>query len=142
MLISLFGIIFLISLCVYYSINNGKLDYKSGLLWIAIIITIYGIFALLTFFHSELMQLTITHNEISVRHLLTGKITLFNFGEIIDFKTRNITTSRGEGISDGYYELTIEFTNERFITLSEDQFANYKELKNNIYLGWRNAHKK
>ena len=132
------GGFFLIGLCVYFSIDNGQLDFRNVLFWVATFGTLFFIFYILFFLFSELKQLTITKNGIEIKYSLSIKIDLIQYSEIIIFTRRSITHSRGAGWTAGYHELEIQLTKDRVITFNEDQFDNYNEIKNCIYLNRQN----
>jgi len=127
------GGLFLIGLCIYFSLDNGQLDYGNALFWVAALGSLGFIYYILFFLFSELKQLTATDSGIEIKYSLTKKTDFIPYNEIVNFTTRHITIQRGAGRSAGYHELEILLTNDRTITFNEDQFDNYNELKNSIY---------
>ena len=131
--INYFGGLFLIGLCIYFSFDNGQLDYQNILFWVATLGTLSLIFYILYFLFSELKQLTVKDKGIEIKYLLTKKIDFIQYDEIINFATRRITHRQGSGRTAGYNESEIQLTNDRVIIFNEDQFENYNEIKNSIY---------
>ncbi len=133
------GGLFLIGLCIYFSFDNGQLDYSNALFWVAALGTLGFIFYILFFLFSELKQLTVTDNGIEIKYSLSKKTDFILYNEIVNFTTRRITHKQGAGRTEGYHELEIQLTNDRVITFNEDQFYNYNEIKNSIYLNRQNS---
>jgi hypothetical protein len=131
--ISFVGGLFIIGLCVYFSFDNGQLDYRNVLFWFAAIGTVGLVFFVVYFLVYELKKLAVKDNGIEIKYALTNKTEFILYTEIVGFTTRRITHSRGAGRTDGYHELEIQLTNDRVITFNEDQYGNYNELKNSIY---------
>lgn len=128
------GGLFLIGLCIYFSFDNGQLDYQNALFWVAALGTLSFIFYILIFLFSELKQLTVKDKGMEIKYLLTKKMDFIQYDEIVNFATRRITHRQGAGRTAGYHELEIQLTNDRTVTFNEDQFANYTDIKNSIYL--------
>ncbi len=132
------GGLILIGLCIYFSSDNGQLDYRNALFWVAALGTLGFIFHIFFFLFSELKQLTVTDNGIEIKYSLTKKTDFIPYNEILTFTTRRITNRQGAGRTAGYHELEIQLTKDRVITFNEDQFDNYNEIKNCIYLNRQN----
>lgn len=125
--------LFLIGLCLYFSFDNGKIDYHRSVFWIAILGIWALVFYFLKFLLNEFKQITISDKGIEIKYLLTKKTDVIPYNEIVKFTTRRITSRQGVGRTTGYHELEIELTKDRVITFSENQFDNYNEIKNTIY---------
>lgn len=132
------GGLLIIGLCIYFSFDNGKLDYRNALFWLAVLGILSLILHVLYFLFSELKRLTVTENGIEIKYFVTKKIEFIAYNEILNFTTRRITHKQGAVRTAGYHELEIQLTKDRLITFSEDQFDNYNEIKNFIYLNLPN----
>ena len=138
--ISYVGGLFLIGLCLYFSFDNGKLDYRSPVFWVAILGILGFIFYFLLFLFSEIKQLTVTDKGIEIKYLLTKSNSFIPYNEIVKFTTRRITSRQGVGRTTGYQELEIELTNNRVIAFDGNQFDNYNEIKHCIYLNHKKTY--
>jgi hypothetical protein len=127
------GGLLLIGLCIYFTLDDGQIDFHNALFWVAALGTLSYVFYILFFLFSELKQLSVTDNGIEIKYSLTKKTDFITYNEILNFTTRRITHRQGAGMTAGYHELEIQLTKDRVITFNEDQFDNYNEIKNCIY---------
>ena len=128
------GGLLIIGGCIFFSCDNGELDYHNALFWLAVLGILSLILHVLYFLFSELKQLTVTENGIELKYFVTKKIEFIAYNEILNFTPRRITHKQGAVRTTGYHELEIQLTKDRLITFNEDQFDNYNEIKNFIYL--------
>src|SRR4051812_33159046 len=102
-LINYLGSVFIIGLCIYFSISGGQLDFQNALFWIACLGIIGFIFCFITFLFMELKQLIITDSGIKVNYIFRKKTEFIDYKEIEKMTTTRITEERGTGRTDGYY---------------------------------------
>lgn len=131
--VSYAGGLFIIWFCVYYSIEEGRLDYQNGFFWIACMAALALVYQTMNLLFTVLKRLTITEEGIELYYLVTKQYDLIEYEQIADFRTQLITSRQGAGKTAGYHQLEIVLMNGRSIIFDENQFENYNEVKNAIY---------
>jgi len=119
-----------IVLLVSQSFINGKLDFQNLLFWLACLISVGFIYIIVNFIFSELKQLTVSAKGIEIKYLVTKHKDFIEYTSIKKYvikKTKSMQTS-------GFYILELHLNNNQIITFSEDQFANFNNIKNLIYI--------
>ena len=121
----------LIGVCVYYSCDHGKIDFRNALFWLACfgLLSFIGFFSKFLFF--DLKRVTVTDWGVEVKSLLTKQTITYE--EMTRFVTKRITGRQGAGRTPGYRELEIQLTYNRSVFIDEDQFENYNDIKNMLY---------
>ncbi len=137
-LIQYVGGLVLIGICFRFCFDNGKIDFRSILFWVGCFGIVSYLFFFAKFLFDEIKQLTVSDNGITVKYLVTKKISIVQFADIKNTITKIITHRQGAGRTAGYHELEIELLDGRLITFNEDQYENYSEIKNEIYNHIRN----
>jgi hypothetical protein len=132
-LTTLIGGTLLIGLLYYLSLENGKVNYNNGLFWIAAMSSIGLALSVLYFLFSELKQITLGDEGIEINYILTKNKTNIPYHHIEGLTSKRIKMRVGSEPSPGYQELEIQLTNGQIITINENQFSNFKELKYLIY---------
>jgi hypothetical protein len=127
------GTVIIIVLCISFSFYQGKIEFTNPLSWIAFIGTIYFIFDFSRFLINDLMKITLKENDILLKYFMLSRKETISFDHVRSFKTKQIRLSFRGGVTSGYEELEIELMNGTLITLNEDQYANYFELKYYIF---------
>lgn len=129
-LIELVGLFLICILAVSFSFSNGQLDFLNGAFWIACIVALFFLLDFLYFILNELHQLRVTDEGISIKSLFTGKLKVISFKEMKKYSTSRVASHiKGVQISNGYFNLKIELLNGKMITISENKFDNYSEMK-------------
>lgn len=87
------------------------------------------VLSVLYFLFSELKQITLGDEGIEINYILTKNKTYIPYHHIEGLTSKRIKMRVGSELSSGYQELEIQLTNGQIITINENQFSNFKELK-------------
>ncbi|HET6225030.1 MAG TPA: hypothetical protein VFF27_02050 [Bacteroidia bacterium] len=107
LLIVYLGVAFLMGLCIYFSINNGKLDYQNVLFWIACMMIIAVIYIFINFPAMGLKQVTVDDSGITVNHFLRAKTEFLEYCEIEKITTIRIQEEQGVSMGNGFHQLNM-----------------------------------
>ncbi len=122
----------ILSLCVYYSIDNGKIDFRSFLFWIAVLSLCLVPSALITFF-SSIKSVLILDKELIISYVFQKHQHRFLLSEITGFRSKvskKETDARPASFTDTF---SITLADGRTFSFSYSQFNNYYKLKSTAF---------
>lgn len=129
-IIAMIGLFFL---CLYFSMDKGRIDYRNAMFTFACIILLGLIYMLYAFLARGFKQVTVSEKGIELKNLFNGKKAFVPYEEILRFSTSRVTHQQGAGRTAGYQQLVMELTNDRLLTLDAEEFENFIELRSHIY---------
>ena len=119
--------ILLIAWCLFLSIDDGKLNFKSASIWIAVLLMLMVPVALISIF-SSMKQVVVTEKGLSISYRFKNHTSEVNFSEVIDFKSKDnkAETSSKASVRDSF---RITLADGRSFEFSRSQFDNYDKMK-------------
>jgi hypothetical protein len=126
-IIGLIIIIALIIWCVFLSIDDGKWNFRSASLWIALLLIVMVPVAIISIL-SSMKQIVVTETGLSISYRFKKHTSEVKFLEIIDFKSKvsKHETSFPANMRDTF---TITLADGRSFEFSRSQFDNYDKMK-------------
>jgi hypothetical protein len=124
------GLIIMISLitcCLFLSIDDGELNFKSASIWIALLLMLMVPIAIISIF-SSMKQVVVTEKRLSISYRFKKHTSEVNFSEVIDLKSKanKSETSSPPSIRDSF-RLTL--VDGRSFEFRRSQFDNYDKMK-------------
>jgi hypothetical protein len=126
-IIGLTIIISLITWCVFLSIDDGKWNFKSASLWIALLLTVMVPVAIISIL-SSMKQVVVTEMGLSISYRFKKHTSEVKFSEIIDFKSK-VNKREASIPSNARDTFTLTLADGRSFEFSQSQFDKYDKMK-------------
>ena len=123
--------LFLLILCIHLSTKYGPIDFQNPFLWLVFLVFPLLIISFLKFLFEELKQISVSQSGIEIKYIVSKRTSFVKYNEIIRITPSWNAVNSGTEIA-GHQELQIELLDERIITITENQFENYLQLKVSI----------
>ncbi|MFP5470230.1 MAG: hypothetical protein ACLGGV_01410 [Bacteroidia bacterium] len=132
-IISFIGVLIILSFIYYFSLVNGKIDFRSVIFWIGIIFFIVSFLHFIRFALYGFKKIKIDDSEIIISYPIIGKIRKITKKDINTIRLMHMKNFYGVSWGNGYYQLTIELFDNSIIEISEMEYKNFDKLKTKIY---------
>lgn len=131
--ITFIGIITILSFIYYFSLVNGKIDFRNIIFWIGFMLFIVSVLHLIRFVLYGFKKIKIGESEIIISYPIMGKTRKISRKDINTISLIHMKNRQGMSWGNGYYQLTMELFDNSIIVISGLEYENFDELKAKIY---------
>jgi len=128
----------MIAICVlflYLHVNKQHFLYDNDYIWLSAIIFLFTLLAVIDFVFNRYTVITVFDTHLDVKAILTGKSNKIYYYQIQSITLKPIKNK----VSAGYYNLIIQYDNNKTLTLDSDKIQNFYELKAQINIQYMKA---